>query len=110
MNLNQPQRWEVWLANVKFEDSNEVKTRPVIVTENKNVYVLCYKVTGQPPKTYLQGEYEIVEWKAAGLDTLSTVRLSQQIKLLPDKFIRKLGNLKTKDIMGIKLSIMSMTP
>ena len=109
MNPNQPRRWEVWLANVKFEDSNLIKTRPVIVAEDKTVYFLCYKITGQPPRTNIQGEYEIIEWQSAGLDTISTVRLSQPIKLLPDKFIRKLGSLKTKDIMRIKLLLMNMT-
>jgi len=46
MNPNQPQRWEVWLANVKFEDSNLVKTRPVIVAEDKTVYFCVIKLLG----------------------------------------------------------------
>ena len=32
-------RWDIWIAKVKYEDSEEVKVRPVLIeTEWKDVY------------------------------------------------------------------------
>ena len=36
---NNPQKWEVWWAKVKFEDEPDIiKIRPVIVFDNKKAY------------------------------------------------------------------------
>jgi hypothetical protein len=53
MNCNP---WEVWAADVKFEDSPEVKRRPVLILENKQIYAVCLKMTGTEPRC---GEYAL---------------------------------------------------
>lgn len=104
---NRPKRWEVWLAKVKFEDKPQiVKRRPVIVFDDKIMYILSFKVTGQPPRDNMSGEYALKKWSEAGLDTESTVRLSQQIKLVDDDFVCKIGTLATVDIMGMKMILL----
>lgn len=48
---NNPQKWEVWWAKVKFEDEPDIiKIRPVIVFDNKKAYIISFKVTGQMPR------------------------------------------------------------
>lgn len=53
-------QWDVYLADVPFEDLPEVKLRPVIILEDSVIVVDCLKMTSQPPR---RGEYvfEILE-------------------------------------------------
>lgn len=69
--------WEIWLARVKFEDSPEIKERPVVITSSGNVFVVALKVTSTAPRN-VWGEYQILEWQYAGLDHQSTIRISKQ--------------------------------
>lgn len=40
------QRYEIWMANVKFEDSPEVKQRPVMIWNDCAYVIVAYKLTG----------------------------------------------------------------
>lgn len=44
---NTPKQWEIWSAKFAFEDDpNTIKTRPVLVLENKKLYpILAAKVS-----------------------------------------------------------------
>lgn len=106
-SANNPQKWEVWWAKVKFEDEPDVvKTRPVVIFDNRQAYIVSFKVTGQMPRENFRGEYVLQKWQEAGLQTVSVVRLSKQLKLVPDDFVDKIGMLTIKDIMGIKMMLM----
>lgn len=105
---NRPQKWEVWFADVQFDDGTKSKKRPVVVIDDKIAYLLCYKVTGQEPKPYRK-EYELQNWQEAGLDTNSTVILDNHIKLSIDKFIHKIGKLSVKDFVAIKVKTQNFT-
>lgn len=97
-------KWDVWLAAVKFEDKPDViKERPVIIYDKHKAFLLSFKVTGQMPRKNFAGEYVLQEWKEAGLDTVSVVRTEQQLKLVPQDFRKKLGHLRTRDIMALKV-------
>lgn len=70
-----PERWEVWLAKVKFEDDpTTVKQRPVLVISNTQCYILPLKMTSHPPRETFPGEYALLRWQEAGLQKESTVR------------------------------------
>ena len=43
MNTIRPIAWEVWLANVRFEDAPETKKRPVVVTETGEAFIIALR-------------------------------------------------------------------
>lgn len=93
--------WEVWLAAVQFEDSPEVKNRPVVITSTGDVFVLALKVTSHPPRN-AWGEYALTHWQAAGLRNASTVRISKLLHLRPSDLVHKIGTLDIIDILAIR--------
>lgn len=95
-------KWEVWWARVKFEDSEEVKKRPVIIYDNKVTYIVSFKVTSHEVRKNFKGEYEIIKWQKAGLAKPSVVRLSRMLKMQKSDFIEKIGDLDDIDMYGIE--------
>ena len=96
-------KWEIWLANVKFDDDpSSVKRRPVLVLDRKIAYILSVKITSHAPRPNFNGEYALKFWKAAGLDKPSTVRLSKKLKLQDTDLVRKIGRLHAVDIIFIQ--------
>jgi len=93
--------WEVWLANVRFEDQPTIKRRPVVITSAGTVFVLGLKVTSHAPRNEW-GEYELLEWKYAGLQKPSTVRISKQLRLRHTDMVHRLGALHQIDIINIQ--------
>lgn len=101
---NTPKQWEVWSAKFAFEDDpNNVKTRPVLVLENKELYpILTAKITKHSARRNYSGEYEIKEWQEIGLRVPSTIRLSKRLLLQEADFNSKIGKLKPIDIIGVQ--------
>lgn len=97
-------QWDVWLASVRYEDTNQVKIRPVVIvkTIKGEQIVLALKVTSHPPREEYPGEYVLTEWRYAGLDRESTVRVSKQVKIGRGAFGRRLGALHAVDVVQIK--------
>lgn len=93
--------WEVWLAAVRFEDSPQVKNRPVVITSTGKIYVLALKVTSQAPRNSW-GEYSLQRWKEAGLNKESTVRISKRLQLALTDMLFKIGDLHPQDIVNIQ--------
>jgi len=94
-------RWEVWLAYVKYEDFSAEKRRPVLILDDDCVYVLAASITGHSPRAGFRGEYEIQDWKGAGLGKQSTVRLSKKAEIVHRNLIHKMGDLQAVDIANI---------
>nr|DAP83183.1 MAG TPA: endoribonuclease [Caudoviricetes sp.] len=47
-----PNKWEIWLAKVKFEDNpTQVKPRPVLVIDSKRCYIISIKITSHHSKS-----------------------------------------------------------
>jgi len=93
--------WEAWLAAVRFEDSQEVKKRPVVVTSAGNIYVIALKVTSHIPRNEW-GEYALQQWQAAGLSKPSTVRIGKRLRLQQSDLVHKIGTLHPQDILNIQ--------
>ncbi len=99
----QPAQWEIWFADVRFEDApNLSKRRPVLVLFNNVVYILSLKITSKAPRNSYYGEYVLLKWKEAGLDRQSTVRISKKLKLVERDFVYKIGRLAPIDILNIR--------
>lgn len=96
LSLNQ---WDVYLADVPFEDLPRTKVRPVIVLEDSVVIVDCLKMTSQPPRP---GEYVLKYWKEAGLLKQTTVRISKRLELKPQAFRKYLGTVHILDRLEIE--------
>lgn len=91
-----PVIWDIYDADVFFEDKIQKKTRPVLVIDEINNICLSLKITHNTKRTGID-EYTIVEWKEAGLDTKSNVRISKLIPLDNKFLIGKRGVLQTFD-------------
>lgn len=88
-------RWEIWWAKVKFEDSEEVKRRPVLIIDS-NIVAIAFKMTStdrgdRPPN------YQVREWKEAGLTKETSIRLDKVLRLKPNDFDSKIGELTERD-------------
>lgn len=94
-------KWEIWTANIKFEETSEVKARPVvIVNKDGNLYAYTAKITSHNARK-VDGEYSIQFWSEAGLKKPSVIRLSQMYHLHEDDLNYYVGRLKTADINGV---------
>jgi mRNA-degrading endonuclease toxin of MazEF toxin-antitoxin module len=95
--------WEVWYANVAFEeDSTKSKKRPVVVIDNRTAIILSLKVTSHEPRQNVFGEYALQRWKEAGLVKPSTVRCSKRLSLDQKDFVQRIGRLHPIDIYEIQ--------
>lgn len=95
--------WEVWAANVKFEDSAEVKSRPVLILEDKTVYAVCLKMTGTDPR---HGEYALKDWAYVGLRKPTTVRINKVLHMLPRDLKYRIGTLSPLDVANIQTMLL----
>lgn len=92
-------RWEIYLANVPFEDVAKSKIRPVLILGESVIVIDCLKMTSQPPR---RGEYVLKGWKESGLHKPTTVRLSKRLSLPKENLIKKIGMLSVVDIAEIQ--------
>lgn len=98
-----PNKWEIWIAEVKFEDDlTKSKERPVLVVDKENEIYFSIKITSHAPREKYDGEYSIQKWEKAGLSKPSTLRTSKRLELIDSDFRRKLGKLSTVDIVEVK--------
>ena len=95
--------YELWWANVAFEDDpGQTKRRPVLVVGQECFLVFALKVTSHTPRTNVWGECEIRRWQAAGLSKPSTIRASKFLRLSPEDFGEKIGDLHPADIAELE--------
>ncbi|MCM1364264.1 MAG: type II toxin-antitoxin system PemK/MazF family toxin [Faecalibacterium sp.] len=98
-------KWEIYLANVKFEDIDESKIRPVLILQDGNfVPIECLKMTSQSPR---KGEYALRNWKEAGLRKPTVVRISKTLRLHPSEIIKRIGKLDLADIVSLEQLLMN---
>ena len=97
-------KWEIWEAVVPYEDKIGSKKRPVIILSGNEKIVLSIKMTSHTPRHHiLEGEYEILQWKEAGLQKPTVAQCSKILKLDEQAFTnKKYGTLTHSDIAGIK--------
>lgn len=93
-------RWDVCWANVKYEDSDKTKKRPVLIINSNVAYILAFKMTHKERSSEL--EYQLQDWKAANLNEPTTVRLLKKIEFKPNDNLTYIGKLAKQDIDNIK--------
>jgi hypothetical protein len=98
-SVSEVRKWEVWLAEVPFEDIDGSKLRPVIIMNDYMYQVECIKLTGQRPRA---GEYKLLDWESAGLHKLTVARISQVRILDKSRFRQKIGKLKRLDRLNLQ--------
>ena len=94
-------RWDIWIAKVEFEEGTGSKIRPVLIIDGTRCYVLSLKITSHVPRSQFLGEYQIIEWKEAGLMKPSTIRISKQLNLPTDSFVKRIGRLTELDRLNV---------
>lgn len=102
------EKWSIWLANVKYDDFNKMKKRPVLILNNNSFVIEGFKITTHKPRENYIGEYPIIKWKEAGLLEPSTIRLTKLVELRDNDFDYYLGKLQDEDIKNIKNLIIQL--
>lgn len=98
------QQYDIYLADVNFEDTDEHKIRPVVQI-NKDLYIsLVAKIISHSPRRGYGFEYAIRDWKEAGLSKPSTIRFSKTFRIKKRDLIKKIGHLSNFDITQIEES------
>ncbi|MDR1404856.1 MAG: type II toxin-antitoxin system PemK/MazF family toxin [Candidatus Methanoplasma sp.] len=98
--------WSVWTARVKFEDSPEVKNRPVVVLKNDDNLCICSVLPITSKHKDKCDGYLISNLECVNLRKVSTVKL-QYFEIEHDKLIKFLGMLDPADIYNLKISLQS---
>lgn len=97
-------RWEIWEADVPFEEGNKSKLRPVLILSEDKVLVFSLKMTSHSPRyKTLDGEYEVMRWQEAGLLKPTVIQCSKLLKLKKENFTnKKYGRLTATDVVGLQ--------
>lgn len=95
-------RWDVCIAYVGFENTDDFKIRPVLILGKEALLLDALMMTGQPPRT---GEYALQFWAEAGLHKATAVRISKRFQLSPDAVVKRIGALHPADILAIEKMI-----
>ncbi len=108
--MTEMKRWEIWEADVPFEESKGHKKRPVLILSSTEVLVFSLKMTSHEPRyKCLEGEYEIMKWQEAGLKAPTVIQCSKQLKLDRERFTGKqYGRLTSTDIIGMQTMLRYM--
>lgn len=90
--------WQVWWANVRFEESNEMKQRPVLIIDTEKMIALALKMTTHEPR---RGDYALMDWKKAGLRQQTCVRFHQKLELTENVIDNQIGAISLFDRLSI---------
>lgn len=98
------ERYEIWRAKVRFEESNEIKERPVLIWEN-HIFMIAYKMTGTD-RGDNQDEYRIRYWREAGLSKPTSIRLRKVLRLTENDLVCKIGELDERERLSFEFRIL----
>ena len=91
--------WQIWKAIVKFEENDEVKSRPVLILGTNRMIAFSLKMTSHAPR---KGDYPLRRWKEAGLDRPTAVRFHQKLELTEKDLIHQYGSIDLLDRLEIQ--------
>lgn len=94
-------KWHIWMASVKFEESNETKERPILIMNNSAYMISAFKMTGTNRGDNFP-EHRIRDWKAAGLKKETSVRLDKLLRLDESVLTTYVGKLALQDVFLIQ--------
>lgn len=98
------ERYEIWRAKVKFEDSDEVKERPVMIWRDQ-IFLVAYKMTSND-RGDDQDEYRVRYWKEAGLPQPTSIRLRKVLRLEKRDLLFKMGELDKRERLSFDFRIL----
>ena len=98
-------KWEIWLAEVKYEESDDMKKRPVLIVGEKDTFIISLKMTSHEKRH--DSDYSLKHWQRAGLDKETVVRTSKICRLVESDFIHKLGRISEHDILEIQKIVLN---
>jgi mRNA-degrading endonuclease toxin of MazEF toxin-antitoxin module len=98
--------WEIWWANVKFEDTDEYKRRPVLIISANANSCTAYKLTSQSERI---GEYALRDWEKSGLPKPSVVRVKHIVFLESRDLYQKIGPVSLFDRNNIEILVCENT-
>lgn len=93
-------KYDICLAKVYFDDSNEYKERPILILNNTAVLISAYKITSQGKTGDIQSP--IKQWKEAGLKKESYIVYDKALRLNQTMLIKKIGRLQIADIYALE--------
>jgi hypothetical protein len=88
---------DIYFARVKFEDSDEIKIRPVLILNETSYAVISLKMTSQPARAWDMGDYTLRDWKESGLSKQTVVRVSKICRLTGKDMLKKIGVVSSYD-------------
>ena len=92
--------WEVWFAEVEFEEYTGTKKRPVLFISKNAGIATCLKMTSHPPRDNY--DYPLIHWLTAGLHKPTTVRTSKMLHIDERDLVMRIGQLQHHDIKKIQ--------
>lgn len=98
------ERFDIWQARVRFEDSAEVKERPVLIW-NQQAFLVAYKLTGTDRGDH-RDEYRIRYWREAGLTKPTSIRLRKVLRLEESDLLYKIGELDKRERLLFEFRIL----
>lgn len=98
------EKYEIWQAKVRFEETNKIKERPVLIWNNQ-VFLIAYKMTGTN-RGDNQDEYRVRYWKEAGLTKPTSIRLRKVLRLTKDDMLYKIGELDKRERLTFEFRIL----
>ena len=98
--------WDIYWADVAYEDNPEIiKKRPVVIKSDGGAFIMSFYATSQPSKPEYDC-YPIKQWREAGLDKPTVVRLDKCLRLEPNDFHEYIGHLTEQDALILQLELM----
>ncbi len=94
-------QWDIWWADVKFEETDEVKRRPVLIVNPQKVFVMALKMTSRNRGDNIE-EYRVRDWRSSGLSKPTFIRLRHYLRLQNNEIVSYIGQLSPRDILLIQ--------
>lgn len=90
--------FDIYTIKFKYEDSDDYKIRPALILNNK--IILLSKITSNN-KVRDKYCYRILDYKEAGLEKPSTVRLNKTAKASKSDLLKYVGHLSKRDELNV---------
>lgn len=91
-------QWEIWYADIPFEDVTQSKIRPVIVLELKGNYVNVLKLTSK----IKHFGYVLQHWQDSKLPRVSEVDCHKKLQIETSRLKSKVGQVQLSDMIQIE--------
>lgn len=97
-------KYEIYWADVPFEDSDESKLRPILILNDVALVITALKITSKGKSTATQ--IEISNWKGAGLSKQSYICIDKCLRLDKSAIGEKIGELQLIDKYMLQKALM----